>query len=208
MLSLQTVSGRLYEVDMRLRPDGAAGAMVPSIQQMQIYYQQRAWVWELQALVRARCIVGDNDLMQQFNHMRKNILTQKRDLAELKKQVADMRVKMLIQKSSRNQEIFHLKNDRGGITDIEFMVQCMVLAHAHQHPSLCDYSDNIQLLKCLSDLAIIAVSEAQELSDIYRQYRQTMHAQALHAVEAEVSSEEYIPEREIIGKYWQKIIGS
>lgn len=208
MLSLQTVSGRLYEVDARLRPDGAAGAMVSSIQQMQIYYEQRAWAWELQALVRARCIVGDDDLMQQFNHMRKNILTQKRDLAELKKQVADMRVKMLIQKSSRNQEIFHLKNDRGGITDIEFMVQCMVLAHAHQHPSLCDYSDNIQLLKCLSDLAIIAVSEAQELSDIYRQYRQTMHAQALHAVEAEVSSEEYIPEREIIGKYWQKIIGS
>lgn len=208
MLTLQTVSGRLYEVDTRLRPDGAAGAIVPSIEQIQIYYQQRAWMWELQALVRARCIVGDSELKQQFNQMRENILCQQREIVTLQKQVDEMRIKMLVQKSSRDEKIFHLKHDRGGITDIEFMVQYMVLAHAHKHKSLCAYTDNIQLLGCLSDLEIITTDMAQQLSEIYREYRQTMHAKALHAVEAEVSSEEYIPEREIIGKYWQQVIGS
>ena len=208
MLTLQTVSGKLYEVDTRLRPDGAAGAMVPSIEQMQIYYQQRAWVWELQALVRARCIVGDSDLKQQFNQMRENILSQQREVVTLQKQVAEMRIKMMARKSSRDEQKFHLKHDRGGITDIEFMVQYMVLAYAHKHTNLCAYTDNIQLLGCLSDLEIITTNEAQELSEIYREYRQTMHVKALHAVEAEVSSEEYILEREIIGKYWHKIIGS
>jgi glutamate-ammonia-ligase adenylyltransferase len=195
-------------VDTRLRPDGAAGAMVPSIEQMQIYYQQRAWVWELQALVRARCIVGDSDLKQQFNQMRENILSQQREVVTLQKQVAEMRIKMMARKSSRDEQKFHLKHDRGGITDIEFMVQYMVLAYAHKHTNLCAYTDNIQLLGCLSDLEIITTNEAQELSEIYREYRQTMHVKALHAVEAEVSSEEYILEREIIGKYWHKIIGS
>lgn len=208
MLTLQTVSGRLYEVDTRLRPDGAAGAIVPSIEQMQIYYQQRAWMWELQALVRARCIVGDSELKQQFDQMRENILCQQREIVTLQKQVAEMRIKMLVQKSSRDEKIFHLKHDRGGITDIEFMVQYMVLAHAHKHKSLCAYTDNIQLLGCLSDLEIITTDMAQQLSEIYREYRQTMHVRALHAVEAKVSSEEYILEREIIGKYWQQVIGS
>jgi len=165
-------------------------------------------MWELQALVRARCIVGDSELKQQFNQMRENILCQQREIVTLQKQVDEMRIKMLVQKSSRDEKIFHLKHDRGGITDIEFMVQYMVLAHAHKHKSLCAYTDNIQLLGCLSDLEIITTDMAQQLSEIYREYRQTMHAKALHAVEAEVSSEEYIPEREIIGKYWQQVIGS
>ncbi len=207
MLTLQTVSGRLYEVDTRLRPDGAAGALVTSFDFMRDYYQQRAWVWEIQALVRARCIAGDETLVAQFNAMRQSVLRQARDPQQLAQEVNTMRQKMLTEKASKDTRLFHLKNDVGGITDIEFMVQYMVIAYASDHPELCMYSDNIRLLECCADIAVIPAAAAQELSAIYRQYRQVMHTKALLACKPEVSSQEYISAREKVREYWDNIIG-
>ena len=118
-----------------------------------------------------------------------------------------MRQKMLTEKSTLGQHMFHLKNDVGGITDIEFMVQYMVIAHANKHPELCMYSDNIRLLQCCADIAVLPAAMAQELSDIYREYRQVMHTKALLACKPEVSSQEYTSEREKVRQYWNQIIG-
>ncbi len=207
MLTLQTVSGRLYEVDTRLRPDGAAGALLTSFDFMRDYYQQRAWIWEIQALVRARCIAGDESLVTQFNDLRQSILRQARDPQQLAQEVNTMRQKMLAEKASKDARRFHLKHDLGGITDIEFMVQYMVLAYASDHAELCMYSDNIRLLECCADIAVIPAATAQELSDIYRQYRQVMHTKALLACKPEVSSQEYISAREKVRECWNQIIG-
>lgn len=207
ILTLQTVSGRLYEVDTRLRPDGQAGTLVPSLTAMRTYYQQRAWIWEIQALVRARCIAGDASLVQQFDELRRSVLMQNREPSQLAQQVNDMRKKMLAEKSYAREQIFHLKHDRGGITDIEFMVQYMVLAHASRYTELCMYSDNVRLLECCADIEVIPVTMAQELSDIYRNYRQVMHTRALLASAPEVSSQEYVAERKKVTEYWNQIIG-
>ncbi|MEM8844335.1 MAG: bifunctional [glutamate--ammonia ligase]-adenylyl-L-tyrosine phosphorylase/[glutamate--ammonia-ligase] adenylyltransferase, partial [Pseudomonadota bacterium] len=171
MLTLQTVSGQLYEVDTRLRPDGVSGAIVPPFNFVENYYETRCWTWELQALVRTRCIAGSSEVIHKFNQMREKIICKPRDEKELALEVSEMRAKMLETKRSKSKDIFHLKNDQGGITDIEFMVQYAVLANACKDNALCEYSDNVRLLERLAYGGFLPIKMAAEITDIYCQFR-------------------------------------
>ena len=208
ILTLHTVSGQLYEVDTRLRPDGESGPIVAQLDYLQQYYASRAWIWEIQALVRARCIAGSVDVCHSFNTLRQNVICQQRNDRELAQQVAEMRSKMLVTKGSKSADVFDLKNDRGGITDIEFMVQYAVLAHAYKDSTLCEFSDNVRLLECLAGGGYLSNSMADELTDIYCRYRNMTHRLALQAQTTKVAKSEYEAERKIVRAYWQEAIES
>ena len=139
ILSTHTTSGRLYEADMRLRPSGASGLLVSSFSSFAKYQYNDAWTWEHQALVRARAVAGDKALIDCFESLRKQILCQPRDTQKLREDVISMRKKMRDHLGSKKNDeqgnpLFHLKHDKGGIVDIEFMMQYAVLAHAHKTP--------------------------------------------------------------------------
>jgi glutamate-ammonia-ligase adenylyltransferase len=207
MLTLQTVSGKLYEVDTRLRPDGESGTIAPPFPFVENYYQSRAWTWELQALVRARCVAGCADVRDQFGKMRVHIICQPRDPKKLSVEVAEMRAKMLETKASKLPGVFDLKNDEGGITDIEFMVQYAVLANAYKDESLCEYSDNVRLLERLAGGGFISSSMATEMTDIYCRFRNIMHRMALQAQKPEATHAEYANEIKTVKNCWNNILG-
>ena len=208
MLALQTVSGQLYEVDTRLRPDGVSGAMVPPFNFVQQYYETRCWTWELQALVRSRCISGSSKVEGKFNKMRRDIICKPRDIEVLADEVAKMRVKMLEAKRSKSAGYFHIKNDEGGITDIEFMVQYAILAYADKDNSLCEYSDNVRLLEHLAGGGFLTNEMAADLTDIYCKYRNSMHRMALQSQEPLIAESEFQEERVFVRECWNSLIGS
>ena len=203
-------SGRLYEVDSRLRPHGDSGAFVVPVDKYQNYLQKNAWTWELQALVRARFVAGDPDLKKQFDEIRAQILGEQRNREKLRVEVVEMREKMRQQlsktKSGVNSGKFDLKQDRGGIADIEFMVQYGVLGWAHTHPELLRWSDNIRLLETMSQCEIISSDEAQLLADAYRQYRAYAHRLSLQQLVAVVSGDEFNTIREGVIQVWRRLM--
>jgi glutamate-ammonia-ligase adenylyltransferase len=127
-------AGMLFEVDLRLRPNGDSGMLVCPIEAFRDYQLQHAWVWEHQALTRARFCAGDPAVGEQFEAIRIEILRQPRDLATLRDEVLAMRKRMLDQHASGSEEVFDIKHDRGGLIDVEFIVQYLILGHAHRHP--------------------------------------------------------------------------
>ncbi|MES2606529.1 MAG: bifunctional glutamine synthetase adenylyltransferase/deadenyltransferase, partial [Pseudomonadota bacterium] len=146
LLSTHTLVGKLYEIDLRLRPSGASGALVSSLEAFERYQQQQAWTWEHQALVRARVVTGSAALTERFTEVRTAILTRPREKAKLQQDILGMRERMLKQHGSKHANRFDLKQDSGGLIDIEFMVQYLVLAHAGMYPAFLSWSDNMRLL--------------------------------------------------------------
>ena len=179
--STQTRSGDLYEVDLRLRPSGNSGMIVASLKAFKEYQQNHAWTWEHQALVRARVISGSSELSSSFNDIRQEILTSQRDIPELREEVRAMRQKMRDNLGSKdtNGQQFHLKQDEGGIVDIEFLVQYGVLAWSHQHPELTQVTDNMRLLDALTKAGLMAPKDCQTLQETYLSYRAETHRRAL-----------------------------
>jgi glutamate-ammonia-ligase adenylyltransferase len=214
IIDARTPSGRLYEVDSRLRPNGNSGALVAPINVFQNYLQKSAWTWELQALVRARFVAGDADLKEQFEKIRAEILAEARDRDKLLQEVVEMREKMRQQLSQgagggeagENGDKFDLKQDRGGIADIEFMVQYGVLGWANGHPELLRWSDNIRLLETMSSCEIITRDEAELLADAYRHYRACAHRLSLQQQPAVVNGEEFNKIREGVIQVWQRLM--
>ncbi|HEX5055300.1 MAG TPA: bifunctional [glutamate--ammonia ligase]-adenylyl-L-tyrosine phosphorylase/[glutamate--ammonia-ligase] adenylyltransferase, partial [Gammaproteobacteria bacterium] len=184
LLGTQTVSGVLYEVDPRLRPDGAAGPLVGSFHGYAAYQRDRAWVWEHQALVRTRLIVGSSKFSLEFEALRAEILRRERDLVKLRAEVRDMRNRMKAELARGSQGSFDLKQDRGGITDIEFIVQYGVLAWARDFPELTRYPDNIRILEQFERCALLPAEQARFLSDAYRHLRGKIHRLALQGRQA------------------------
>ncbi|MDE2309828.1 MAG: bifunctional [glutamate--ammonia ligase]-adenylyl-L-tyrosine phosphorylase/[glutamate--ammonia-ligase] adenylyltransferase [Betaproteobacteria bacterium] len=174
MLSSHTSSGRLYEIDLRLRPNGASGLLVSSIPAFAEYQQQHAWVWEHQALTRARFSAGDASVGEQFEAIRKEVLRKPRDHDALRHEIVAMRQKMRDEHPARS-GLFDIKHDRGGMVDIEFLVQFLVLAHASAHPELTANSGNLALLKCAGTLGLIDAQLAEEVCGIYRRLRALQH---------------------------------
>ncbi|MDE2117433.1 MAG: bifunctional [glutamate--ammonia ligase]-adenylyl-L-tyrosine phosphorylase/[glutamate--ammonia-ligase] adenylyltransferase [Betaproteobacteria bacterium] len=174
MLSSHTSSGRLYEIDLRLRPNGASGLLVSSIPAFAEYQQQHAWVWEHQALTRARFSAGDARVGEQFEAIRKEVLRKPRDHDALRHEIVAMRQKMRDEHPARS-GLFDIKHDRGGMVDIEFLVQFLVLAHASAHPELTANSGNLALLKCAGTLGLIDAQLAEEVCGIYRRLRALQH---------------------------------
>jgi len=167
IISTRTPAGQLYEIDMRLRPSGNSGPLVTSISRLQRYQREKAWTWEHQALVRARVIAGDPVLAQAFSTLREEILCRRRDEEKLRIDVIDMREKMRQAKNTVNGNKFDLKEGHGGIVDIEFMVQYMVLRWAHKYPQLTMHTETMPLLDALKDLELLEPETHQALTGAF-----------------------------------------
>ena len=179
-LNTYTSSGVLYEIDLALRPDGASGLLVSSINAFRDYQSKRAWTWEHQAITRARFCAGDKEIGNQFEKIRFDILNAPRDINQLKKDIVEMREKML-EKHKVDHQFFDLKQDRGGIIDIEFIVQYFVLAFSAPYKELTHNIGNIGLLNLISKKNLIEDEMAKKLIDAYRLYRSLQHQLGLEA---------------------------
>jgi glutamate-ammonia-ligase adenylyltransferase len=179
MLGSYTSSGRLYETDLRLRPNGASGLLVSAIAAFADYQQHQAWVWEHQALTRARFSAGDAQVGAAFEQIRRRVLCQPRDLTMLRREILTMRQKMHDGHTNAT-SLFDIKHDSGGMVDIEFMVQYLVLAYSHQHPQLSANIGNLALLKLAGELGLIPADIAEQTRTLYRTLRQTQHRMRLN----------------------------
>ena len=179
MLSSFTAAGRLYEVDLRLRPDGDSGLLVSSIAAFGEYQQQHAWVWEHQALTRARYCAGDRQVGEKFETIRTRVLRQPREPDKLRTEILSMRQKMRDGHPNRS-ALYDIKHDPGGMVDIEFIVQYLVLAHAHDHAELTINIGNLALLKLAGNLGLINAQLAEQAGEIYRKLRSLQHKMRLN----------------------------
>jgi glutamate-ammonia-ligase adenylyltransferase len=173
-LSSNTAAGQLYETDLRLRPDGDKGLMVSSFEGFARYQREHAWTWEHQALTRARFAAGDAELGARFEAEREAILRLPRETAKLATDIVDMRRRMAAGHPNRSAD-FDVKHDEGGMVDIEFIVQYLVLAHAHAYPELTANLGNIALLRMAGERNLVPAPLAEGAADAYREYRRLQH---------------------------------
>ncbi|HSS46201.1 MAG TPA: bifunctional [glutamate--ammonia ligase]-adenylyl-L-tyrosine phosphorylase/[glutamate--ammonia-ligase] adenylyltransferase [Burkholderiales bacterium] len=207
-LTSYTAVGILYDTDLRLRPDGASGLLVSSLAAFAEYQERRAWLWEHQALTRARFVAGDRQIGERFEALRKQVLRQKRDLAELKNEVLNMRQKMLEAHSNAG-TLFDLKHDRGGIIDVEFIVQYLVLGFSHAHPELTGNIGNLALLKLGAKLKLLPAALAEEVCTAYREFRRMQHALRLDGEKyARVEVEKVRGKREAVLQLCRCVFGN
>ena len=179
VLGSYTSAGRLYETDLRLRPDGASGLLVTSVAAFAKYQREQAWVWEHQALTRARFSAGNESVGSAFEAIRKELLCLVRQPVTLRDEILTMRAKMRDGHPNPG-ELFDIKHDRGGMVDIEFIVQYLILAHAHQYPQLTQNIGNLALLEMAGKLGLIPLDLALQVGDLYRTLRKTQHAMRLN----------------------------
>ncbi|HLY96139.1 MAG: bifunctional [glutamate--ammonia ligase]-adenylyl-L-tyrosine phosphorylase/[glutamate--ammonia-ligase] adenylyltransferase [Sideroxydans sp.] len=179
MLSSHTSSGRLYEVDLRLRPNGESGLLVSSIQAFDEYQREHAWAWEHQALTRARFCAGNESVGMQFERIRNEVLRMPRDINKLRQEVVEMRQKMHDGHPNKT-DLFDIKHDSGGMVDIEFMVQFLVLAHSASHPELTANSGNLALLDTAAKLGLIDEGTSAQVRELYRELRRVQHQMRLN----------------------------
>lgn len=203
LLSSPSTSGVLYEIDTRLRPGGRSGMLVASIEAFEKYQYQNAWTWEHQALVRTRPIAGNKTLQQKFKKLRQNVLSQA-PKATLKEDVLNMRQKMHDATTIPSNK-FHLKKSSGGLIDIEFIVQYLILKHAHQEPILLRMSDNIRQLAALEATGLLSSHHAMTLRDSYRRLRQAAHRRALNDENNLTNPEKWQEIRQNVQNIWQHI---
>ncbi|QDP02264.1 bifunctional [glutamate--ammonia ligase]-adenylyl-L-tyrosine phosphorylase/[glutamate--ammonia-ligase] adenylyltransferase [Thalassotalea sp. PS06] len=175
LFNTRTASGTLYEADMRLRPSGNSGLMVVHINTYHQYLKKDAWTWEHQALVRARAVAGDSDLVSQFSLIRKDILSSNRERTKLRGDVINMREKMRKHLDKSDANLFDIKQGEGGLADIEFMAQYFVLSFSHEHESLGEYSDNVRIFERLGEFGLIEAQTAKQLASSYCALRDLGH---------------------------------
>ncbi len=207
VLSIPTSSGAMYQVDTRLRPSGAAGLIVSSLDSFARYQRAQAWTWEHQALLRARPVAGDSEVSAEFEALRREVLGKPRDAQMLRREVAEMRVRMLREHPVSAGE-FDLKLDAGGLTDIEFLVQYWVLANADQHPALLDWTDNIRNLEGLVTEGVVAAEIGEFLTDTYKAFRRIVHRTSLEGLAARIPAAEAEPRRARVRELWASTIGA
>ncbi len=205
IMGSHTPSGILYEMDLRLRPSGASGLLVSSVDAFFEYQDKDAWTWEHQALVRARAVAGHERVIERFKETRQAVLARQRDDAELKGEVSDMRQRMRSELSKSKKGEFDLKQDDGGIADIEFIVQYLVLRWARSFQELTIYTDNIRQLESLSNRGLLAKRDATILADSYRQYRSAVHRQTLQGESSLVKLPLFEEQREAVRSIWDKV---
>ncbi len=207
-LSTYTNSGLLYEVDTRLRPSGRKGLLVTSTDAFERYQDENAWTWEHQALLRARPVAGNAIIGREFDRIRNETLTHRVRLETLRNDVLEMRARMRKELDRSDAEHFDLKQGRGGIGDIEFLVQYLVLRKAGEHKALIEYTDNIRQLDALAACGEIAQRDATDLQEIYRQYRRCQHHLVLNDEPAIVAAAQFPQERDRVSHAWDDYFGS
>jgi glutamate-ammonia-ligase adenylyltransferase len=209
-LSAQTSAGQLFETDLRLRPNGDSGLAVSSIDSFRKYQLESAWVWEHQALTRARFSAGDRAVGDAFERIRCEVLCQPRDLAKLREEVLAMRQKMIDALGTKGDQlelVFDLKHDPGGLVDVEFIVQYLVLGYSHRHPELTGNLGNIALLKIAAGLGLIPGDLAEEVRNAYRDYRRMQHALRLNAARARVAPDVVQQRVDAVRELWRLVFG-
>ena len=181
ILSTNMMGGRLYEVDLRLRPHGDSGLVVTSAQALERYLKHDAWTWEHQALLRARVVAGAPELVTQVEALRAEVLSTRRDDVPLADDVTAMRQKMRDHSLAAGDASHRvaLKYGRGGIVDIEFVVQYLVLKHAAHYPDVGRWSDVVRILEALEACRILSSSDANSLKDAYLGLRSLVHRAAV-----------------------------
>ncbi|MDH5710377.1 MAG: bifunctional [glutamate--ammonia ligase]-adenylyl-L-tyrosine phosphorylase/[glutamate--ammonia-ligase] adenylyltransferase [Gammaproteobacteria bacterium] len=204
ILGARTYSGLLYETDIRLRPEGKSGLMVSSLNAFEQYQREKAWTWEHQALIRARIVTGNDHVRQEFDRIRKSVLMVERETSTLCRDVAEMRYKMRAHLGSKGSGGFDIKQDAGGIVDIEFLVQAGVLLNAKQHGNLLEHTSTLDFLEGLPCCDWFTAKEVETLSQAYRLYREQTNRQALmiEALDIEMLSSY----RDSVAAIWQRLM--
>jgi len=208
LLTSQTGSGMLYELDMRLRPDGQSGVMVSSVEAFERYQEDNAWTWEHQALLRARPVAGSADIAREFERIRADTLSRRVRRDKLQGDVIDMRRRMRVKLDKSDTQVFDLKQGAGGIADIEFIVQFLVLANAGEHPALFHYSDNIRQLEVLATAGCLGAETSSRLQQIYKSYRLCQHHLVLDEKKPLVLQEDFVAERAYVEELWSATLGA
>ncbi len=208
ILTTRTQAGFLYEADMRLRPSGSAGVLVSQVDGYETYQLEQAWTWEHQAIIRARPVTGDPALMARFDRIRRNILQRPRRSAELMEQVATMRNRLRRERITREPGKFDLKEGLGGIVDIEFLVQFLILQHSSRHPELGDWSDNVRQIRTLLSIGVLDQITAHRLKGTYLAYRIMAHHLTLQEKPALIAKTQLRTERRRIAAIWNRFLPS
>jgi len=202
ILTARTQSGALYEVDTRLRPSGRRGTMVSSMAGFERYQREDAWVWEHQALVRARVVAGDRRLAAEFDRIRRDIICAPRERAVLREKIVEMRQRI----EDAAGEGVDLKREPGGIVDIEFMVQYLALAWAASFPALADWTDNVRILETAARVGLLPNEVAEGLKDAYLALRAESHRTALDLPDDARAREVLERYRSFVREQWRLIL--
>ena len=206
LLTVHTAAGRLYEVDMRLRPSGKGGLTVTQIEAFAEYQQRDAWTWEHQALLHSRSVAGAMPIREEFERIRLEVLTRHVRRDQLREDVRAMRERMRTELGRATDGEFDLKQDRGGIADIEFLAQYWVLRWAGDFPPLCTYSDTIRQLESVGSADLVDHRVIDDLVDAYRRLRQVSHRLSLEERPAQVDGTAFAGERERVARIWQEVM--
>ncbi|MEJ2256014.1 MAG: bifunctional [glutamate--ammonia ligase]-adenylyl-L-tyrosine phosphorylase/[glutamate--ammonia-ligase] adenylyltransferase [Woeseiaceae bacterium] len=206
-LTMQTGSGQLYEVDMRLRPDGRSGLLVTSTEAFERYQVENAWTWEHQALLRARPVAGSPGIEAEFERIRRETLVERVRRDRLRDDVVSMRQRMRSELDRSDDSRFDLKHGRGGIGDIEFLVQYLVLENAREDPAVIHYSDNIRQLDALVAAGFLEEEVGNALQDAYRDYRLRYHHLVLDDQPPFVGQDEFVEQRDFVSGTWDRWLG-
>ena len=202
LLTMHSAAGRLYEVDVRLRPSGKGGLLVTNIEAFAEYQRHEAWTWEHQALLHARSVAGSPELRARFERVRLEVLCQHVRRESLRSEVRAMRERMRRELSKGGTARFDLKQDPGGIADIEFLAQYWALAWAGRYPAVAMFADTIRQLESVASAALVPQSDVDLLTRAYRAYRATAHHLALAGRPALIPAEEFARERADVTRLW------
>jgi glutamate-ammonia-ligase adenylyltransferase len=207
ILTAHTRAGKLYEIDMRLRPSGGSGVLVSHAEAFRDYQQNSAWTWEHQALIKARPILGDSLLTDHFESTRMDILSRPRKKTKLQEEVVGMRDRMRKELLKPEPEMFDLKQDTGGMVDIEFLVQYLVLLKSYEYPALQKWTDNVRLIQTLISTGAIDEYTAHVLKHAYLIYRAAAHQASLQENPAKAPREKFNHLRKRVEKIWNTFLG-
>jgi glutamate-ammonia-ligase adenylyltransferase len=202
LLTVHSGAGRLYEVDVRLRPSGKGGLLVTSIEAFRRYQFEEAWTWEHQALLHARAVAGNAGLMLRIEALRIDVLRNAVRRDDLRERVAEMRERMRRELSSAQPGEFDLKQDRGGIADIEFLAQYWALRWAREFPPLVHFSDTIRQLESVASAALVPQEQVDQLVRAYQAYRALSHRRSLEGLSGTVPVGDLAAERAAVAAIW------
>ncbi len=208
LLTAHTSAGILYDTDMRLRPSGDSGMLVSHIDGFRTYQLNEAWTWEHQALIRARAIIGDQALREEFERIRLETLSLKRQTDDLRTEVASMRDKLRQAQTETPTDTFDIKQGLGGIVDIEFLVQYLLLRHTRKHPAIARWTDNVRQLQALAANGCIDTQAAFDLRRAYLILRAMCHRLNLKGLPTHTDNHRFVGARALVQRCWRQIIGS
>jgi glutamate-ammonia-ligase adenylyltransferase len=209
-LTVKTGDGDLYEIDTALRPNGNSGLLVSTFDAYADYQCQRgentAWTWEHQAMTRARFCLGSPELKTRFDEVRAHVINAKRDQAALRQEIVAMRDKLRAAHTVKP-DLFDVKHSAGGMVDVEFAVQYLVLAHAQQHPTLLANVGNIALLHSAEKVGLLPAGVGEKAGSAYRELRRVQHRARLDEQPTQVPQAELENECAAIKTLWQAVFG-